>query len=225
MPNPGYFPPQFQQQAEKPVMHPVVPQPGTQNRYIPTQPFPQPGNYSSELSKPVNVVTPIPAPTPAKPGSNLDLLSGIDLTPTHRIDSPIIHDQFISSEPSPVPVKLPDTPHNTETVSQRKVRPPMFVIDTDKLKQETEKLQSFVNSLSQKTLQGSVPLDSMWKDANDSVSRCGNKLSVSVGRCYPLKNRAPDVLPFDQSRIELKFSKVVIWFINFKIFHVSSFLI
>jgi protein tyrosine phosphatase len=36
----------------------------------------------------------------------------------------------------------------------------------------------------------------------------GTKRTVSVARCYPMKNRAPDVLPFDQTRVELPTTKV-----------------
>lgn len=34
-----------------------------------------------------------------------------------------------------------------------------------------------------------------------------HKRSISVARCYPMKNRFPDILPYDHSRIELPSTK------------------
>lgn len=47
-------------------------------------------------------------------------------------------------------------------------------------------------------------LNTFWKevqDAQDSIT--ASNMSISVARCYPLKNRYPDILPYDYSRIEL----------------------
>jgi len=34
-----------------------------------------------------------------------------------------------------------------------------------------------------------------------------HKRSISVARCYPMKNRFPDILPYDCSRVELPSTK------------------
>ena len=46
-----------------------------------------------------------------------------------------------------------------------------------------------------------------WREVQAAVGlRCG-QATVSVGRCYPLKNRFPDVLPYDHSRVVLTHAK------------------
>jgi Protein tyrosine phosphatase len=41
-----------------------------------------------------------------------------------------------------------------------------------------------------------------FPQAKDSVQQ-----SISVARCYPMKNRSPDILPYDSSRVELPSTK------------------
>ena len=58
-------------------------------------------------------------------------------------------------------------------------------------------------------------LDEKWKLYNSFVTAgsAGNSEhafgggTLSVARCYPMKNRAPDILPFDNSRVELPTTK------------------
>lgn len=75
------------------------------------------------------------------------------------------------------------------------------------MRSEAEKLEQLVDGLTSRSLQGTVPLDTKWRDLLKLVESSGEKLSVSVARCYPMKNRAPDILPYDQTRVELKSSK------------------
>jgi len=50
-------------------------------------------------------------------------------------------------------------------------------------------------------------LNEKWKRLNGLLQVLDNKLTVSVARCYPMKNRVPDVLPYDSSRVELPTTK------------------
>jgi len=67
-----------------------------------------------------------------------------------------------------------------------------------------ERLQNLVSNLSSKTLGGQSPLEAKWKEMVAMVESNKSKHSVSVARCYPSKNRVPDVLPYDHNRLLLK---------------------
>ncbi|KAL1501415.1 hypothetical protein ABEB36_006738 [Hypothenemus hampei] len=68
--------------------------------------------------------------------------------------------------------------------------------------QEWEKFEKFVESLTTKTLNGPTVLETIWKDIQNTHER--EKKIISVARCYPMKNRFPDILPYDFSRLELR---------------------
>nr|CAD7453993.1 unnamed protein product [Timema tahoe] len=73
--------------------------------------------------------------------------------------------------------------------------------------QEVEKYEKFVEGLTTKTLNGPTPLDMKWKELLDFQEKDAHTHSISVARCYPMKNRFPDILPYDNSRVELPSTK------------------
>lgn len=72
---------------------------------------------------------------------------------------------------------------------------------------EVEKYEKFVDGLVRKSLNGTTPLDQKWKEFIDTQDKESRKLSISVARCYPLKNRFPDVMPYDSNRVQLSSAK------------------
>ncbi|XP_049813399.1 tyrosine-protein phosphatase non-receptor type 23 isoform X1 [Schistocerca nitens] len=72
---------------------------------------------------------------------------------------------------------------------------------------EVEKYEKFVEGLTTKTLNGPTPLDMKWKELLELQEKDAHKRSISVARCYPMKNRFPDILPYDHSRVELPSTK------------------
>ena len=46
----------------------------------------------------------------------------------------------------------------------------------------------------------------MWRQVNQIADKAERK-TISIARCYPMKNRVPDVLPYDNSRVELPTTK------------------
>lgn len=77
----------------------------------------------------------------------------------------------------------------------------------DLFSRELEKYEKYVEALTTKTLSGPTTLDVKWKEIQDSQELDGQKRIISVARCYPMKNRFPDILPYDYSRVELKSTK------------------
>ncbi|KAL1458289.1 hypothetical protein WDU94_008450 [Cyamophila willieti] len=72
------------------------------------------------------------------------------------------------------------------------------------LAQDVEKLES----LTAKSLSGGPSLlDIKWKELTDMQLKDSSGQNISVARCYPMKNRSPDILPYDSSRVELPSTK------------------
>ena len=78
---------------------------------------------------------------------------------------------------------------------------------TSKLVGEVEKLAKLVDGLTRKSLNGPTSLDTRWKEVVELQERESTRHSISVARCYPMKNRLPDVLPYDHNRVELPTTK------------------
>lgn len=97
----------------------------------------------------------------------------------------------------------------TEKGTKEKTVPKDPFSDTEVLNQfvqEVEKFEKFVEGLTVKTLNGPTPLDIKWKELLDIQEKDSHK-QISVARCYPMKNRFPDILPYDNSRVELPSTK------------------
>nr|XP_045622432.1 tyrosine-protein phosphatase non-receptor type 23-like isoform X2 [Procambarus clarkii] len=72
-----------------------------------------------------------------------------------------------------------------------------------KLADETERLSKIVEGLDRKSLNGPTNLELKWKELVEVVEKECGELKVSVARCYPLKNRFADILPYDHTRVTL----------------------
>ena len=178
--------PLYQQQA-----HQQITQPGlfyqTQHQH-PKQQLPQQPELKASVPKDIS------APVP---GSNLALLSDISLSAPTPVKEPV----------SPPPPSRPVVPQ-PGTATSKFSSPSASLSSTlpslsqeehlARLAQHREILVKVVDGLGQ---QGC--LEKQWKEVLDTAE-IGEKRSVSVARCYPDMNRTPDVLPYDQTRVELK---------------------
>uniref|UniRef100_A0A2M4B8K6 Putative tyrosine-protein phosphatase non-receptor type 23 n=1 Tax=Anopheles marajoara TaxID=58244 RepID=A0A2M4B8K6_9DIPT len=68
---------------------------------------------------------------------------------------------------------------------------------------EVERLEKFVETINVKTLNGTTPLDSKWKELQDLLVKEESKRQVSVARLFPEKNRSIDCVPYDHARVQL----------------------
>jgi len=74
----------------------------------------------------------------------------------------------------------------------------------DRFVNEVNKFENHVHSLTKKTLANATILDKEWKELNDYQEKTSSSQTISVARCYPNKNRFPDLLPYDQTRVCLQ---------------------
>ena len=94
----------------------------------------------------------------------------------------------------------------SEEIVKAKGRDPYGAEETQqKLLGELRKFESLV----EKFCSDRTALDSLWKDMNIRSEEKDPRFrpAISVARCYPMKNRLPDVLPFDVTRVELPTTK------------------
>lgn len=155
--------------------------------------------------------------------SNIDLLSGLDfsvnqvpLVPqqsstncTEKKETPVAK---VESQPSAAlktkPVEQPSKTVSVKTSEVKLLEIPKRNLlenpDTFKLfLVEVEKYEKFIDGLTVKTLNGPTTLDIKWKEIQDKQDLEVQKRSISVARCYPMKNRSADILPYDSTRVEL----------------------
>ncbi|XP_071941772.1 tyrosine-protein phosphatase non-receptor type 23-like [Antedon mediterranea] len=74
----------------------------------------------------------------------------------------------------------------------------------DRFVEEVEKLEKYVEGLNKQTLSGPTVIDSLWRELVESQDRDTRQYSISIARCYSLKNRYPDFMPYDHNRVILK---------------------
>lgn len=167
----------------------------------------------------------VSAPKGGGSSSNLDLLAGLDfsggqapLQPQRRqsltVMSPLEQSKSVTENVTTV---VPDKPVEptpikaTECEEEKvevKVEDPLADLEVlANFTQEIDKLEKFVDGLTTKTLNGPTPLDIKWKEIQEQQERDSQKCSISVARCYPMKNRFPDIMPYDQFRVELPSTK------------------
>ncbi|XP_071546877.1 uncharacterized protein mop isoform X2 [Panulirus ornatus] len=265
---PQQHPQQPQQQSQQPQQHPQQPQPHPQqpqhpqqslqsSHQYPQQPQPQPPQQPPQQPP----LQPKPLQPQNKQGintqgvstgssvssitsgiSNLDLLSGIELTsPPASQWSPLTPQPAGTRQPAE-PVNsvgggspstsaqsgaapdvtstaaatsnqtAPATGSNLPNVVSSNRKPTVVdpLSDDEKLQKlavETERLSKVVEGLDRKSLNGPTNLELKWKELVEIVEKECGELKVSVARCYPLKNRFADILPYDHTRVTLPSSR------------------
>ncbi|XP_065163635.1 LOW QUALITY PROTEIN: tyrosine-protein phosphatase non-receptor type 23 [Atheta coriaria] len=162
----------------------------------------------------------LPAIQPApKKESSIDLLAGLDFSINQAPLIPQVPQQQKQKEPPKADVIETQTPpKKIESVGSNAIPAPVkkknkILLKGDPLKNpmtveqflaEVEKFEKYVGDLSIKTLSGPSNLELRWKEIQESQENMeATKKSISVARCYPLKNRSPDILPYDHSRVAL----------------------
>lgn len=77
-----------------------------------------------------------------------------------------------------------------------------------RLLSELERFQDLVASFEKPASVGSISeLDSLWKALQDAQEKDARQLSIAIARCYSMKNRHQDIMPYDRNRIVLQSGK------------------
>lgn len=76
-----------------------------------------------------------------------------------------------------------------------------------RLLSELDRFRVAVSSLDKPVPGAATPLDSMWKEFQDAQEKDARSLSIAIARCYSMKNRNQDIMPYDKNRIVLQSGK------------------
>uniref|UniRef100_A0A672KGB5 Tyrosine-protein phosphatase non-receptor type 23 n=1 Tax=Sinocyclocheilus grahami TaxID=75366 RepID=A0A672KGB5_SINGR len=77
-----------------------------------------------------------------------------------------------------------------------------------KLSAQLEQFRSTVQSLERPTWEGGLSkLDAQWKELQEQQEKDTRQLSIAIARCYTMKNRHQDVMPYDCNRVVLHSGK------------------
>ncbi|KAL6462376.1 hypothetical protein MHYP_G00287980 [Metynnis hypsauchen] len=73
---------------------------------------------------------------------------------------------------------------------------------------ELERFRLTVQSLERPSGEGGLSeLDARWKELQDQQEKDSRQLSIAIARCYTMKNRHQDVMPYDRNRVVLRTGK------------------
>ncbi|XP_014811215.1 PREDICTED: tyrosine-protein phosphatase non-receptor type 23, partial [Calidris pugnax] len=72
---------------------------------------------------------------------------------------------------------------------------------------ELERFRGLVEGLERPGAGGGTELDTLWKELQDAQERDARQLSIAIARCYSMKNRHQDIMPYDRNRVVLRSGK------------------
>ena len=172
----------------------------------------QQNSSSLQVHQPGASVTPTPAS--AGPSSNLTLLSEMAApAPAPAVPMPgtvrppptnpasLAPEEIEQSNPAPELKSVDNVPFVTQCnltiVADTNIK--NIIVPDGYLEKKLQNLETYLSNLTNKTL------EETWRQILTQFEHLQKKKeSVSVARCYPFANRAPDVLPFDFNRLVLK---------------------
>uniref|UniRef100_A0A803T8K6 Tyrosine-protein phosphatase non-receptor type 23 n=1 Tax=Anolis carolinensis TaxID=28377 RepID=A0A803T8K6_ANOCA len=162
---------------------------------------------------------PSPQPQPPMPPSSLQ---GPSETPFHRQgSSSSTTDDLLSSSPESQhggPKAAVGQPLLQPTKADAKdgLRPKAVqLIENDpyekperlrRLLSELERFQEAVAALGRPG-PGGTELDGLWKELQEAQEKDARQRSIAIARCYAMKNRHQDIMPYDKNRVVLQSGK------------------
>ncbi|XP_037532047.1 tyrosine-protein phosphatase non-receptor type 23 [Nematolebias whitei] len=216
-------------QHAPPASHMIQPSPGgpaavQPTNAIPPSPSPSPGPASLGLN-PQQRPTPTPTPGSAAPPTLPSPSAVPPSTSLFQRDNSSTDDLLSSSPESqpggtkaPTNVLQPTKADPQDGVRRRKNSQGVLLIHGDpyqapecvaRLHSELEHYRSQVDALEHpsENERGLSVLDARWKELQDQQEKDARQLSIAIARCYTMKNRHQDVMPYDFNRVVLQSGK------------------
>uniref|UniRef100_A0A674GUL8 Tyrosine-protein phosphatase non-receptor type 23 n=1 Tax=Taeniopygia guttata TaxID=59729 RepID=A0A674GUL8_TAEGU len=72
---------------------------------------------------------------------------------------------------------------------------------------ELERFRGLAQRLERPAPGGGSELDALWKELQEAQERDARQRSIAIARCYSMKNRHQDIMPYDRNRVVLRSGK------------------
>ncbi|XP_027559382.1 tyrosine-protein phosphatase non-receptor type 23 [Neopelma chrysocephalum] len=76
-----------------------------------------------------------------------------------------------------------------------------------RLRAELERFRAAAERLERPVPGGGSELDALWKELQEAQERDARQRSIAIARCYSMKNRHQDIMPYDRNRVVLRSGK------------------
>lgn len=189
------------------VQGPLVPSPAPSPQ--PALPM-QPPALVPGPQRPPPSLTPGTAPLPQGPGevpfqrqssSTDDLLSSSPES-QHGGSKAAVSQPLL--QPTKADAKEGQKPKAVQLIENDPYEKPERVL---RLLAELDRFRGLVERLEHPGPGGGTELDTIWKELQDAQERDARQLSIAIARCYSMKNRHQDIMPYDRNRVVLRSGK------------------
>lgn len=110
-------------------------------------------------------------------------------------------DEEINAKSIPSPIAV-NAEVKIDTPSKNAHVPPSSA-DIENFYKEVQRYEKAINSLTTKTLNGTTPLETKWKELQETLKKDSAKRTVGISKLFPEKNRNMLAVPFDHARVLL----------------------
>uniref|UniRef100_A0A671Q471 Tyrosine-protein phosphatase non-receptor type 23 n=1 Tax=Sinocyclocheilus anshuiensis TaxID=1608454 RepID=A0A671Q471_9TELE len=201
-----------------PMQHPVAAAPPGPQSMIP------PSSGAPGAPQPHVLPSPAPSPSPSPGPPSLGMVTQRPSPALTPVGGATFTDDLLSSSPESQHGGTKDTANvllptkaDPQEEHHRKKAEGVRLIQGDpyqapervsKLSAQLERFRSTVQSLERPTWEGGLSkLDAQWKELQEQQEKDTRQLSIAIARCYTMKNRHQDVMPYDCNRVVLHSGK------------------
>ncbi|KAM6143075.1 LOW QUALITY PROTEIN: tyrosine-protein phosphatase non-receptor type 23 [Phoenicopterus ruber ruber] len=203
-PSPGLS----QMQGAVVVPGPLVPSPAPSPQpALPMQPPALVPGSGSLVQRPPPSLTPGAAPLPGeapfqRQSSSTDDLLSSSPESQHGGSKAAVGQPLL--QPTKADAKEGQKPKAVQLIENDPYEKPERVL---RLLAELDRFRGLVERLERPGAGGASELDAVWKELQDAQERDARQLSIAIARCYSMKNRHQDIMPYDRNRVVLRSGK------------------